>query len=54
MGVVGLSWVATMGRGTEKVENHCFKSLTVMFLTQLWGTTQNQPCKCFLFDGRFC
>ena len=23
MGVVGLSWVGIMGRGTKKVENHC-------------------------------
>jgi len=25
MGVVGLGWVAIMGRGTRKVEKHCFK-----------------------------
>jgi len=23
MGIVGLWWVAMMGRGTKKVENHC-------------------------------
>jgi len=25
MGVIGLWWVAIMGRGTKKVENQCFK-----------------------------